>query len=145
MNIYADASFLVSIYSVDTNSTIAVELMTAKKGTLWVTSLAELEFVNALGLRTFRRQITSAEAKASRSAFKHDAVNGVFQRKPMPDIVFVRARQLSVQTTADLGTKTSDLLHVAAALELGADEFYTFDRQQGKLAKEMKLKINSLS
>jgi predicted nucleic acid-binding protein len=44
-----------------------------------------------------------------------------------------------------MGTRTSDLLHIAAALELGADVLYTFDRQQRRLAKEMKLKINPMA
>jgi predicted nucleic acid-binding protein len=58
------------------------------------------------------------------------------------DAFFERARQLSRQTTAKLGTRTADLLHVAAALELGADYFYSFDRQQRKLAQSVRLKLN---
>ena len=40
------------------------------------------------------------------------------------------------------GTRTSDLLHVAAALELGVDCLYTFDKQQRKLAQAVRLKLN---
>jgi predicted nucleic acid-binding protein len=56
--------------------------------------------------------------------------------------VFERARLLSRQTTAKLGTRTADLLHVAAALELGADYLYSFDLQQRKLAQTVRLKLN---
>jgi predicted nucleic acid-binding protein len=52
------------------------------------------------------------------------------------------AGQLSRQTTAKLGTRTAELLHVAAALELGADYLYSFDRQQRKLARSVGLKQN---
>jgi len=34
-----------------------------------------------------------------------------------------------------LGTRTLDVLHFASALVLKADTFYTFDVNQGKLAK----------
>lgn len=34
---------------------------------------------------------------------------------------------------------------MAAALESGATNFYTFDRQQAKLAKETQLKINAIT
>jgi predicted nucleic acid-binding protein len=56
--------------------------------------------------------------------------------------VFDKARQLSWRTTSKLGTRTADLLHVAAALELGADYFYSFDKQQRKLAESLRLKVN---
>jgi len=35
---------------------------------------------------------------------------------------------------ARLGMRTLDSLHVAAALELGAKSFWTFDERQAKLA-----------
>ncbi len=41
-----------------------------------------------------------------------------------------------------IGTRTADLLHVAAALELGVDWLYSFDKQQRKLARAVRLKIN---
>jgi predicted nucleic acid-binding protein len=39
-------------------------------------------------------------------------------------------------------TRTADLLHVAAALELGASDFFSFDRQQRKMAEAAGLKLN---
>jgi len=62
--------------------------------------------------------------------------------RPLPEQAFDRARQLSRQPTAHLGTRTADLLHVAAALELGVDVLYSFDKQQRKLARAVRLKIN---
>jgi predicted nucleic acid-binding protein len=41
-----------------------------------------------------------------------------------------------------MGTRTADLLHVAAALELGVDYLYSFDQQQRKLARTVRLKMN---
>jgi len=53
------------------------------------------------------------------------------------EIAVERARELSRQSTARLGTRTADLLHVAAALELEADYLYSFDEQQRKLARTL--------
>jgi predicted nucleic acid-binding protein len=43
--------------------------------------------------------------------------------------------QMARRRTPQLGTRTLDLLHVASALKLQADSFYTFDRNQEKLAR----------
>jgi len=37
---------------------------------------------------------------------------------------------------------TLDTLHVASALELGAERFWTFDERQAKLARAVGLKVS---
>jgi hypothetical protein len=59
--------------------------------------------------------------------FESDLGNGILLLRPLSEQMFERARELSHQTTARLGTRTADLLHVAAALELDADYLYSFD------------------
>jgi predicted nucleic acid-binding protein len=140
--IYLDTSFLVSLYSSDVNSDTAVRVMQASKGDRLITPLGELEVVNALGLRVFRKEVSAAQAQSSLDDFENDLRDGILQLRPLPEQVFERARQLSRQTTARLGTRTADLLHVAAALELSVDWLYSFDRQQRKLARAVRLKIN---
>jgi predicted nucleic acid-binding protein len=116
--------------------------MQASKGDRLITPLGELEVVNALGLRVFRKEVSAAQAQSSLDDFENDLRDGILQLRPLPEQVFERARQLSRQTTARLGTRTADLLHVAAALELSVDWLYSFDRQQRKLARAVRLKIN---
>jgi predicted nucleic acid-binding protein len=142
LNIYADASFLISLYSADTNSIAAARTMRLSRGACFVSRLGELEVINALGLKVFRRDALSAEAESSLADFQRDLRDGVLQLRPLPESAFDRARQLSWQTTARLGTRTADLLHVAAALELGAGYLYSFDKQQRKLAQVLHLKLN---
>jgi len=144
LNIYVDTSFLVSLYSADANSAAVVQTLHAGAGILLLSTFAELEVVNAMGLRVFRKEISPLQAQSSLNNFKQDLRAGIFQLRPLPENVFVRAHQLSRQTTPRLGTRTADLLHVAAALELGSDWFYSFDRQQRKLAQAVKLKLNPL-
>jgi hypothetical protein len=116
--------------------------MQASTGDRFVTTLGELELVNAFGLRVFRKEITAAQAQSSLSDFQKDLRDGVFQLRGLSDAVFERAQQLSRQTTAKLGTRTADILHVAAALEFEVDYLYGFDQQQRKLAQTVRLKLN---
>ena len=139
-----DTSFLVSLYSPDANSAAAVRTLHAAAGSLSITTFAELEVINALGLRVFRKEVSPSQAQSSLNDFEQDIRTGVFQLKPLPENVFLRARQMSRQTTARLGTRTADLLHVAAALELSSEWLYSFDRQQRKLALAVRLKVNLL-
>lgn len=140
--IYVEPSFLVSLYSPDSNSAAASRTMQASKGNLFVTTLGELEVINAFGLRVFRREASPAEAKSALTNFENDLRDGIFQMRGLSETVFEKARQLSQLTTAKLGTRTADLLHVAAALELGADYLYSFDGKQRKLAHAVRLKLN---
>jgi predicted nucleic acid-binding protein len=39
-------------------------------------------------------------------------------------------------------TRSFDILHVAAALELGATKFWSFDDRQKRLAEEVGLRVN---
>ena len=116
--------------------------MQASTGECFVTTLGELEVVNAFGLRVFRKEVSAAQAQESITDFEKDLRDGVFRLGRLEEPFFDRARQLSLQTTAKLGTRTADLLHVAAALELGADFLYSFDQHQRKLAQAVRLKLN---
>lgn len=116
--------------------------MRASSGARFITILGDLEVVNAIGLRVFRKEITTGQAQSSLRDFERDLQDGVYELRGLPDPVFSRARELSRQTTAKLGTRTADLLHVAAALELGAEYLFSFDKRQRKLALAVQLKLN---
>ncbi len=142
MTAYIDSSFLVSLYSSDLNSQGAVKAIQAATADLIITTLGELEVVNAFGLRVFRKEISTAQSEASLRDFEKDLRAGVFRLHQVPEPAFDRARQFSRQTTPKLGTRTADLLHVAAAVELGAERLYSFDKSQRKLAQTVGLKVN---
>jgi predicted nucleic acid-binding protein len=116
--------------------------MEGSSGECFVSTLGELEVVNAFGLRVFRKEVSASQARESIIDFEKDLRDGALQLRGLSDPIFERARQLSRQTTAKLGTRTADLLHVAAALELGADYLYSFDQKQRKLAQSFRLKLN---
>lgn len=138
-----DTSFLISLYTPDANSITAARIMQASKNSHLVSVLTELEAVNALELRVFRKEISRIQAKFSLRDFEKDLGQGVFQLVRLPEGAFQRAQQIARRTTERLGTRTADLLHVAAALELEAELLYSFDRQQRKLARTVQLKVNA--
>lgn len=116
--------------------------MRSSRGDHLVTTFAELELVNALQLRIFRKELSSDQVKLALQMFAADLRAPLLQLTSLPDQVFERARQVALRTTAQLGTRTADLVHVAAALELKADCLYSFDQRQRKLAQAMRLKLN---
>ena len=142
MNIYLDTSFLVSLYGSDVNLEPAIRIMQASEGDHLVTAFGRLEVVNAFALQVFRKEASATQTQSSLDDFEKDLRSGVLQLRPLPEQALDRARELSRQTTAMLGTRTADLLHVAAALEMGAEFLYSFDKQQRKLARAVHLKVN---
>ena len=141
MSAYADTSFLVSLYTPDSNSEEAAARMKRAPLPVLLTSFVELEWINALELRVFRQELTVVEVRAARRAFRQDIQAGVFAVKPLPTAALERAAQIAGKQTRRLGTRTIDVLHVASALALAADTFYTFDHRQQKLAQSMGLKV----
>jgi predicted nucleic acid-binding protein len=61
---------------------------------------------------------------------------------PIPENAFELCAELGRQYGPKLGVRTLDSLHVACALELKADRFWTFDERQAKLAKAKGLKTS---
>jgi predicted nucleic acid-binding protein len=137
-NGYSDTSFLVSLYTPDANSVPARSALIEGRGLL-ITPFGEFEFANAIELRVFRKEITRSQANASLGKFRSNS--SIFVFRPIPQLTFERAMQLSREHTPELGVRGMDVLHVAIALELGAAVFFTFDRGQRRLARAAGLKI----
>ena len=67
--IYLDTSLMVSLYTLDANSAAAGAAMQSAQKTLLITPLVELEVVNAMELRAFRKEISSLQAETSSNEF----------------------------------------------------------------------------
>lgn len=74
------------------------------------------------------------------SFFQHLAA-GIFRVEPLVPEAWEKALDLARRHSAKLGTRTLDLLHVAAAIVLRAEVLYTFDDRQRKLAHAERLRI----
>jgi predicted nucleic acid-binding protein len=131
---YADTSFLVSLYTLDANSSRAAAIMGAKP-VLLLTPFGELELMNALELRSFRKELSRREVKQARAIFESDRNSGIFSLQPAPAVIYEVAARISRRRTSQLGARTLDILHVASALVLKAEALFTFDERQRSLAK----------
>jgi len=139
---YADTSFLVSLYGRDVNSRSAISLLQKHQPEFLVTPLGEMEFTSVVFAVTARpRGWTVSEARAIEEDFAHDLQTGVWQWEDFPSEVWARARELARRYAPALACRALDALHVASALTLAADDFYTFDRDQAKLARAVGLRV----
>jgi len=107
-----------------------------------LTPLVELELRNALNRSVQRGRITAAQRDALWQDVEADIASGFLVATPVDiDELHKKARQLSDRHTPTLGTRSLDLLHIAAALVLGAEEFFSFDERQRKAAASEGLKV----
>lgn len=95
-----------------------------------------------MSLAVFQQRLTTAESLAAWQEVQQDVVSGVLEGKSCLWEKLVReAESLAEHHTPVIGARSLDILHVAAALVLGATEFCTFDTRQGKLAKAAGLHV----
>ena len=134
MSIYADSSFFVSLYVLDRH-TIEARGRLASGHVLWMTPLHVAEWAHAIEQHVFRKSASRSEAGRTIQLFQDDRSQGLWKEVPFPERAFELCARLAHQHAARLGTRTLDSLHVASALELKADEFWTFDQRQAKLAR----------
>jgi predicted nucleic acid-binding protein len=136
---YIDASFLVSLYVPDQHSIVAERLM-ASNPSVWLTPLHFAESTHAIEQLVFRGASTRAQADLVHERFAQHRASGMWVEAALRDSIFDVCARLARRYGAKLGLRTLDTLHVAAALELKAQRFWTFDERQKKLARAAGLK-----
>jgi predicted nucleic acid-binding protein len=106
------------------------------------TQLLRMETRNALRLAIFRGDLTNSDADMILDMIDADVRSGALNACSLPWVeVFAEAEKLGRLHTAELGTRSLDILHVAAAVVLGASLFLTFDKRQGELARKAGLEV----
>jgi predicted nucleic acid-binding protein len=141
LKVYADTSFLVSLYSLDAHSVKAAQLVHRFDPAFFLTPLVELELTNALELRIFRKEATAAQIRQARAELQRHVANGFFNLSAVPATVYRRARQIALKQSSATGSRTLDILHVASATLLRAEKFWTFDDRQVMLAQAEGLRL----
>jgi predicted nucleic acid-binding protein len=124
----------VSLYTQDRHSAAAVELMKLNPQ-VWFTPLHLAEFYHAVSQQVFRGAIPISKANAVFDDLKRDLSQGLWIESSVPETAFSLCADLARKHGPTIGVRTLDSLHVACALELKADRFWTFDERQAKLAK----------
>jgi predicted nucleic acid-binding protein len=139
---FADTGFIVSLYLSESTSAQARAAIQAAPAALPLTPLILLELRNAFNRSVQQQRITLAQRDALWQDVEADIASGFLVPTPVAsDEVHQKARQLSDHHTPVLGTRSLDLLHVAAALLLGARDFFSFDDRPRKAATHEGLRV----
>jgi predicted nucleic acid-binding protein len=137
-----DTSFLYSLYGNDVNTSRAVDWVKSRRRALTLTPLNEYELANALRFAEFRGLLGSGESSRLWAHFEADRSAGRIQVRVCNLAGIVdEAKRLSATHTLLQGHRGFDILHVAAALQLQAAEFLTFDANQRRLANAEELVV----
>jgi predicted nucleic acid-binding protein len=133
--IYFDSAVLVKAYCLESTSAQALSLIKRARPPLIFTPLHAIEIRNALRLKRHRRELTEFQLRGALGNLDDDIRNGFLHLADLDlSAVFGQAELLSAAYTSTIGARSLDVLHVAAALLLGAKQFVSFDRRQRSLA-----------
>ena len=139
--IYTDSGFAASLYALDDNTVRANAIYQAgRRRPLFFTAWQELELLNTLRLGIHRARRIKAASRYTvgncRKRIAEDLQNGILRRVEADWPACVRrAGELSENFSEKLGVVMLDVWQVACAIELRAEAFWTFDRDQETLAR----------
>ena len=142
MKTYIDTGILLKGYVLEPDTPEALAIIAAVGDPQLFSHVHEIEIPNAIRLKRFRREITKQAEAAAIQLFRDDVKAGRLER-PEYDLVevFRGAEKLSARHSGDVGSRSLDLLHIAAALEAGCTAFASFDERQRKVAALAGLKV----
>jgi predicted nucleic acid-binding protein len=141
---FFDSSVLAAFYLAEPHSAAARGAVT-RVPVVPFTALHHLEVRNAFRLLVGWKRMTAGQLAAVLARLDEDIAAGRLAQTPVDlGAVFSRAEELSERHSRRLLTRSLDVLHVAAALELSCLRFVTLDTRQGRLAAACGLKVVNL-
>lgn len=153
MALYCDTNLLIRLY-VELPESAAVlqrlgQYRRPSRARIPITWLHELETVNAFEQLVFLTRkghglrMTLEKAALAAAQFEEDLAEGHgLESTPLPAADLIKqARVLAHRHTAKHGFRAYDVAHVATALLLGCEEFWSFDAKASKLAALEGLKV----
>jgi predicted nucleic acid-binding protein len=138
LNVYADSSFLASLYIQDSHLHEARKWL-LQKPQVFLTPLHRAELAHSIYFQVFRQRIRIVEAQLAWEAFENDCSVGLWRKVSLPTEAWDHSADLARKRGPALGIRTLDSLHVACALDLRAQKFWTFDDRQARLAEAVGL------
>jgi predicted nucleic acid-binding protein len=136
--IYVDSSFLVAAYIRDTHSVEVLRRLSAKPR-ISITPFNRSELANAIYRQAFDGRLALADTQLAWNSFEIDFRAGIWENRDFPRETWETCAGLAKSLGPTLGVRTLGSLHVACALELRAQKFWTFDERQARLAEAVGL------
>ena len=145
MKLYIDSSVLVKLYYPEPESRILSEWIINQKQPILFTQFHELEMTNAFALKVFRNEISGDSFNAFRNIIEKDKAGGILEViNPDWSEVLLEAIKISKRNSFVIGTRSLDIIHVAAADILNCNTFLTNNRRQLDVALKIGLKTISI-
>jgi predicted nucleic acid-binding protein len=141
LTVYADSSFLVSPYVQDSHATEFLRRISTRPS-IWLTPFHKTELAHAIHLHVFYKKLSLAAAARAWNEFQQDCAQGIWIPVNLPERTWETSIDLARRHGPTLGVRTLDSLHVACALELKTERFWTFDERQARLAEAVGLNTN---
>jgi predicted nucleic acid-binding protein len=142
LNVYLDSSALVKLYVPEAETPLVAAFVRILKAPLPFSHLHEIEVKNALRLKVFRKEAPSQTISQCIRIIDKDIRSQILRRPELswPD-VFREAGDLSKRFSMRSGSRSLDLIHVAASLLISCTDFLTFDARQGVVARKAGLRL----
>lgn len=142
MAAYADSSLLLKLYVREPETPAALAAVSATGHPFVFTALHRLELTGAIRRNVGARILRPRQAATALRRLRQDLRSGCYVEPSIPwPEVFARAHRLSQRYSRQFHARSLDLLHVAAALELGATAFLSFDTRQKRTAQAQGLSV----
>ena len=143
MKACADSSFIVALYVPQQSSPKAIAFIERYGQALPFTLWHRLEVRNAIRLAVCQNLIDSVQAKTQLKQIDADLKEEallVHQAIDWTDVLR-EAEKLGANHNQTIGCRSADLFHIAAARQLGCEQFLTFDIKQTAMAKAVGLAV----
>jgi predicted nucleic acid-binding protein len=139
--LYLDTSALLKLYLKERGSAETQRLVAGQRHPLPVWEIQQMEFVNALRLKVFWKNLSPADADRQIDLFKDRRRRGLYYHPEIDRLELAENFERLSRETVRHGGRTFDVLHVACALVLGARQFVTFDTKQCLVACQAGLDV----
>jgi predicted nucleic acid-binding protein len=133
--VYIDTSVIVKLYAREEHSYNISKWIIKNDKAILLTMFHELEITNAIQLKGFRSDIDADQAAWILSTFENHKKKGVYYHPAINWAeTWTTAIDLSRKHTYQLGSRSLDIMHVASAITLKSQHFFTLDERQARLA-----------
>jgi len=141
--IYLDTGCLLKLYYPEPESARVAALVSGN--VIAFLSLHELEVVNALELKLYRKEATRAQLRATAALVEEDVRSGVLYRAAVPwEDILQEAALTAKAHTRRFGCRSLDILHCTAARTLAVTSFVSTDARQRRLAASLGLECPTI-
>lgn len=145
MKVYVDSSILVKLYYPEPESAQIEAFVKQHRVIIPFTYFHDLEIHNAIQLKEYRKEITGTEKNGIFHAITEDKQKGILQQLTVSyHQIFEQSLKLSSVCSCDIGTRTLDIIHVAAALCGEFTHFLSHDGRQNALAEKAGVSVVEL-